>query len=58
MRLSFFKWSGHHRELKKIKQDGYLLNELQTMMFEKIYKTPSMDLNYKPQKVCISAAYC
>jgi len=28
-----------HRELKKIKQDGYLLNELQTMMFEKIDKT-------------------
>jgi len=35
----FFKWGEHHRELKKIKQDGYILNERQTMMFEKIYKT-------------------
>jgi len=39
MRLSFFKRSEHHRKLKKFKQDGYLLNEPQTMMFEKIYKT-------------------
>ena len=39
MNHSFFKWGEHHRELKKIKQDGYILNELQTMIFEKIYKT-------------------